>query len=942
VILCFIVLSLPTGVRGQQKCPLAPVLSVPSGSNMFSPEREMDLGDLMAEQTEGRYGVIRGKELTAYMERVAGRLLDQLPPTGLHIQVILFDAPVLDAFSMPGGRIYVSRKLVSFLRDEDELASVLGHELGHIVTHQPAIDMTFLFRQVLKAGEISSREDLLAKYNQLLDNQARGTQAYRQLARQEEPDQYVADQVALYAEANAGYPPHTFLDFFDRLTQTHGKTGGFFSNWFGLTTPNEKRLGQMQKAFADMPAGCGAKSASAASTEFQVWQTAVIGYSRASPTESLPGLVTKLSLNPPLRGDITRVRFSPDGQYALAQDEASIFVLTRVPFAFRFRIDAPDSRPASFTADSKDIIFSTPGLRVEEWNIAGQKRTAVHEMTIQDSCVHTQLSPDGKTLACFVERKTESPPYFDVEVFDVATGGAVFVKKHFVETSWIGALFLYLFEAREGVPFDPASIAFSPDSHHVVVTALGSALAVDLTTKFQVPLRGPLKDMLKANFTFLSSDRIIVENTENPVKSAVFNFPSGEKAVSLPIGDQGLEASAQGTYAFLRPIKNAQVGVLDVKTGQGVMALTEISAIDIYNGVYITQSTTGEIALFNLGEKNFAAKMDLPMGPLGSLRTRAVSPDLHWLAVSGSTRGAVWDLNEMKRLYFVHGFRGAFFDGGNGLYFDIPKRDPNPRTIIRADLAMTDLKAGISIADDATDRQYGRYLISRKPNGKDKSLFSNVKLQVADVRDGKSLWEINFPKSMPGTTVAPREDRMILDWTFTSSEDRESLKEEVKRNPALEKQIAGIKGGEGVHLFEVLEAGTGAFRGAVLVDTARNSYRIDDVAASGNLLLLTDDDNRTRVYSVSDGELLGTFFGSSPVVSPAGDLVGVQNERGGLQFYQLPSLKRAAQLSFSGAIAMNTFSADGARFLVLTDDQNIYRFDSAALTKTEPSATPTN
>ncbi len=943
VILCLIVLSLPACVRGQQKCPLPPVLSAPSGANMFSPERETDLGDLMAEQTEGRYRVVRDKELTAYMERVAGRLLDQLPPTGLHIQVILFDAPVLDAFSTAGGRIYVSRKLLSFLRNEDELAGVLGHELGHIVTHQPAIDMTFLLRQVLRVSEITSRDDLLAKYNQLLDNASRGTQAYRQLDRQEEPDQYVADQVALYAEANAGYSPHTFLDFFDRFTQTHGKTGGYFSNWFGLTTPNEKRLGQMQRAFNAMPAGCGAQAAAAAAAEFRDWQAAVIGYSRVSPGETLPGLATKQSLNPPLRGDITRVRFSPDGQYALAQDPASIFVLTRVPFAFRFQIDAPDARPASFTADSKDIIFSTPGLRVEDWNIASQKRTAVHEMTIQDSCLHIQLSPDGKTLACLVEqRPTGNFPHFDVEIFDVATGDKIFVKKRFVEINLASALFLFFYEAREGAPFDPAAIAFSPDSHYMLVTALDSVLAVDLTTKSQVPLHGRLKDMLKRNFAFLSADRIIVENTDNPLKSAVCKFPSGEILVTLPAGEQELEGSADGTYVFLRPVKNAMVGVLDVKTGNGVLALKEISAIDIYNGMYITQSTTGEIGLSALDAKTFAVKTDLPMGPLGSLRTRAVSPDLRWLAVSGSTRGAVWDLNEMKRLYFIRGFRGAYFDGASSLYVDIPKRDPTPRTIVRADLTMQDLKGGQTIADDATDRQYGRFLISRKPNGKDKSLFSNVKLQVADVRDGKNLWEINLPKSVPEITVSPRDDRMVLDWTFATSEDKDSVKEEAKRNPALEKQIAGIKGGEGTHVFEVFEAGTGAFRGGVVVDTAKNSYQIDGVAASGNLLLLTDDDNRTRVYSVSDGELLGTFFGSGPVVSPTGDLLAVQNERGQLQFYELPSLKRAAQLSFSGSIAMNAFSADGARFLVFTDDQNIYRFDSTALTKTEPSASPTN
>lgn len=48
-------------------------------------------------------------------------------------------------------------------------------------------------------------------------------------------------------------------------------------------------------------------------------------------------------------------------------------------------------------------------------------------------------------------------------------------------------------------------------------------------------------------------------------------------------------------------------------------------------------------------------------------------------------------------------------------------------------------------------------------------------------------------------------------------------------------------------------------------------------------------------------------------------------------------------MSFSGSILMDTFSADGGQFLVLTDDQNIYRFESAALVKTEPPpASPAN
>ena len=59
------------------------------------------------------------------------RVARHLPDTGIHFEFLLYDRPEIQAFSMPGGRIYVSRKMIAFLKNEDELAGVLGHETGH-------------------------------------------------------------------------------------------------------------------------------------------------------------------------------------------------------------------------------------------------------------------------------------------------------------------------------------------------------------------------------------------------------------------------------------------------------------------------------------------------------------------------------------------------------------------------------------------------------------------------------------------------------------------------------------------------------------------------------------------------------------------------------------------------------------------------------------------
>jgi WD40 repeat protein len=700
----------------------------------------------------------------------------------------------------------------------------------------------------------------------------------------------------------------------------------------------------MQKALASMPPTCSGISQVSLTGEFREWKADVVGYSRGNQREELPGLVTRQRLKPPLRGDFTNARFSPDGQYAVAQDESSIFVLTRRPFAFLFRIDAPGAQPAAFTPDSKEIVFSTQELRVEDWNVAARKRVSVHELVVQDGCVQSLLSPDGNTLACLIERgqntseSSVSLPYLDLEIFDVSSGDSIFAKKEFLSATFENAFYLIM---RRILDLDKTVLepmAFSPDSRYLVAASRSTTLAVDLTTKAPIPLPGSLKDMLKGGFAFPAADRVIAENPDNPRKSAILNFPSGHTISQISLGTQDLDVSAQGDYILLRPVSNALVGVMEVKTGKGIMALKQSRAIDIYDQQFIAQGTSGEFGLFDIQGTNYT-KAQLPESPLGPLQTHAISPDLRWLAASGKTRGAVWDLSMMKQVYSTRNFSGAFFDGNSALFADFPKNEKTGRAIIRADLAASDAKPVFPLETELNTRQFGPYLVTRNPNRKDKSTYWDVTLKIGDVRDGKPLWELNFPKEVPAISFFSREDRVVLKWDLQNFSGRESAKQVFSRYNELEKRFSVLKENRGIYLLEVLEAGTGHSIGAVLVDTGRDSFKIEDSFAAGDWLLLTDSENRIFVYSVASGELQGTIFGTYPIVSSAAGLMETRNERGQLQFYTLPALTKVGQISFSSPISMNSFDASGTRLFVLTADQTSYIFDTSAL-KQPSQATP--
>src|ERR1700736_953454 len=129
-------------VRTQTRCQAPALPASAREPNIFNSQQETDLGDAISEQLQRNFKVIYDDAVAAYLQQIGDRLLRQLPPTNLHFQFLLYDQPEANAFALAGGHIYVSRKLVGFVKSEDELAGVLAHEIGHVVTHQTAIDLT--------------------------------------------------------------------------------------------------------------------------------------------------------------------------------------------------------------------------------------------------------------------------------------------------------------------------------------------------------------------------------------------------------------------------------------------------------------------------------------------------------------------------------------------------------------------------------------------------------------------------------------------------------------------------------------------------------------------------------------------------------------------------------------------------------------------------------
>lgn len=104
----------------------------------MSNEREAALGREAAAQVAREMGIVDDPDLAAYVSAVGGRVARESPRQEVPYRFQIVDIPEPNAFALPGGYVYVSRGLLAITNSEEELANVLGHEIGHVAARHAA------------------------------------------------------------------------------------------------------------------------------------------------------------------------------------------------------------------------------------------------------------------------------------------------------------------------------------------------------------------------------------------------------------------------------------------------------------------------------------------------------------------------------------------------------------------------------------------------------------------------------------------------------------------------------------------------------------------------------------------------------------------------------------------------------------------------------------
>jgi predicted Zn-dependent protease len=197
---------------------------VPLPAAAVSTQTEIRQGQEEVRHIDAENAIVNDPVLNNWVQTIADNLKRERARPDIDYTFKIIDTDDINAFSLPGGFIYVNFGLLNFVNSDDELAGVMGHEMGHVerrhVVTLPAKEQAL---NVL-IGILSVFSVFAYRFGGLL-----GEAAIQKMSRQ---DELQADQYGLMLMTRAGYDPNAMVSFMERLGKEYGAGGDVLAKYF--------------------------------------------------------------------------------------------------------------------------------------------------------------------------------------------------------------------------------------------------------------------------------------------------------------------------------------------------------------------------------------------------------------------------------------------------------------------------------------------------------------------------------------------------------------------------------------------------------------------------------------------------------------------------------------------------------------------------------------
>ncbi|MBI2795891.1 MAG: M48 family metalloprotease [Gemmatimonadetes bacterium] len=230
--------------------PPAVVLVLAAGC-LATQQQEVQMGAGYAAEINSKLPIVRDPEISAYVNRLGDSLARLADSRGLEWHFYVVDAKEVNAFAVPGGYIYVNRGLIERFTKMDQLAGVLGHEIGH-VTQRHTI------KQQQKATGASLGITLGCVLTGACNNPAVGSLvnvgAGAMMAGFSRDDEAEADRVGLDYVVRAGIDPRGMPETFEILMAERKAKPEGVASFFRTHPLEEDRIREARALIAKVPA----------------------------------------------------------------------------------------------------------------------------------------------------------------------------------------------------------------------------------------------------------------------------------------------------------------------------------------------------------------------------------------------------------------------------------------------------------------------------------------------------------------------------------------------------------------------------------------------------------------------------------------------------------------------------------------------------------------
>ena len=206
-------------------CLLAVLFSLffpPSRSAAMTIQEERELGEQVLKQVQRQWQFIQDPAVNNYVNRMGKRILQSLPPQPFEYRFFVLNTTDVNAFAVPGGFVFINSGLILLVENEDELASVVCHEIGHVVGRHIAKrseqgqNISLASLGAILAGILLGGPAAGAILTTTL---AAGQTAMLKYSRDDEAD---ADYRGLKFMMEAGYDTHCMITMMKKLRRMSG------------------------------------------------------------------------------------------------------------------------------------------------------------------------------------------------------------------------------------------------------------------------------------------------------------------------------------------------------------------------------------------------------------------------------------------------------------------------------------------------------------------------------------------------------------------------------------------------------------------------------------------------------------------------------------------------------------------------------------------------